>query len=201
MDSLKQLLELLQPMRLYRLQQGSLIHSELSAYGAAIDLLWQRAEKLEKALFIDSCPPERLSQWEMLLGLPVNRAAETARREMIRSKLSITEQDCNLQGMVRSILSAGLQGHIGERPPMGALHIYDAQIIGGYSSLDEVKAQVNAMLPAHLLTEYALGVLTWEMFDAKGLTFDRWDAADFTWEWFDLNGEKLKGEEENAKQP
>ena len=40
----------------------------------------------------------------------------------------------------------------------------------------------------------AIGVLTWEMFEAIGLDFAAWDSRDFTWEWFDLNGEKLGGE-------
>lgn len=50
------------------------------------------------------------------------------------------------------------------------------------------------MLPAHLEVEFDIGVLTWEMFEAIGLDFAAWDSRDFTWEWFDLNGEKLGGE-------
>ena len=79
------------------------------------------------------------------------------------------------------------------------LRLYDAEIIGGYQTLDEVKRQVLKMLPAHLEAEFDIGVLTWEMFEGFGLDFSGWDARDFTWEWFDLNGEKLGGRE-NAKQ-
>ena len=74
------------------------------------------------------------------------------------------------------------------------IRVTDARIIGGYQTLDEVKAQVRRMLPAHLEVEFDIGVLTWEMFEAIGLDFAAWDSRDFTWEWFDLNGEKLGGE-------
>lgn len=50
------------------------------------------------------------------------------------------------------------------------------------------------MLPAHLEVEFDIGILTWEMFEGFGLDFAAWDRRDFTWEWFDLNGDKLGGE-------
>ena len=68
------------------------------------------------------------------------------------------------------------------------------RIIGGYQTLDEVKAQVRRMLPAHLEVEFDIGVLTWGMVEAIGRDFAAWDSRDVTWEWFDLNGEKLGGE-------
>lgn len=191
-DALQRLLDLLRPIGLYRLEPDTLVYCELCAYAAALDLLWMRADLLEKNLFVDSCDPARLADWERLLGLPVARADEAARRAMICAKLAITENDFDHGGMLRSILSAGLDGQLLEQPPMGALRIHSAAVIGGYASLDEVKAQVGAMLPAHLRTEYDLGVLTWRDFDAKELSFARLDEADVTWEWFDLNGEKLK---------
>lgn len=122
------------------------------------------------------------------------RTDEASRREMAAVKLSIGEGDFTPEGIRRSLLAAGLEAELEEDFSQRLIRVTDARIIGGYQTLDEVKAQVRRMLPAHLEVEFDIGVLTWEMFEAIGLDFAAWDSRDFTWEWFDLNGEKLGGE-------
>ena len=93
-----------------------------------------------------------------------------------------------------ALLAAGLEAALQEEFSRRLIRVTDARIIGGYQTLDEVKPQVRRMLPAHLEVEFDIGILTWEMFEGFGLDFAAWDRRDFTWEWFDLNGDKLGGE-------
>ena len=171
---------LLDPLRLYDLSPESFVSRELMAYAAGLALFRQRLEQCRDDLFLATCSLERLARWEELLDLPVARTDEASRRQMA--------------GIRRSLLAAGLEAELEEDFSQRLIRVTDARIIGGYQTLDEVKAQVRRMLPAHLEVEFDIGVLTWEMFEAIGLDFAAWDSRDFTWEWFDLNGEKLGGE-------
>ena len=210
---------LLDPLRLYDLSPESFVSRELMAYAAGLALFRQRLEQCRDDLFLATYTgwrqaglagavsatvgivlPAFLLFWglsfcfEELLDLPVARTDEASRREMAAVKLSIGEGDFTPEGIRRSLLAAGLEAELEEDFSQRLIRVTDARIIGGYQTLDEVKAQVRRMLPAHLEVEFDIGVLTWEMFEAIGLDFAAWDSRDFTWEWFDLNGEKLGGE-------
>ena len=185
---------LLDPLRLYDLSEGSHIFRELQAYAAGLELFRQRLERCRDDLFLATCSLERLARWEELLDLPVARSGEASRREMAAVKLSLGEGDFTPEGIRRSLLAAGLEAALQEEFSRRLIRVTDARIIGGYQTLDEVKQQVRRMLPAHLEVEFDIGILTWEMFEGFGLDFAAWDCRDFTWEWFDLNGDKLGGE-------
>lgn len=188
------MIALLDPLRLYDLSEGSFVSRELRAYAAGLDRFRQRLTRCRDDLFLSTCSLERLARWEELLDLPVARTDEASRREMAAVKLAIGEGDFTPGGIRRSLLAAGLEADLQEDFARRVIRVTGARIIGGYQTLDEVKAQVRRMLPAHLAVEFDIGVLTWEMFEGFGLDFAAWDSRDFTWEWFDLNGEKLGGE-------
>lgn len=195
-ESMKALLD---PLRLYDLSGESFVSRELMAYAAGLERFRQRLEQCWNDLFVSSCSLERLARWEELLDLPVARTDEASRREMAAVKLALGEGDFTPEGMRRSVLAAGLDADLEEDFSQGLIRITNARIIGGYQTLDEVKQQVLSMLPAHLSAEFDIGVMTWEMFEEYDLDFQTLDSRDFTWEWFDLNGEKLGGMI-NAKQ-
>lgn len=184
---------LLDPLRLYDLSEGSHIFRELQAYAAGLELFRQRLKRCRDDLFLATCSLERLARWEELLDLPVARSGEASRRKMAAVKLSLGEGDFTPEGIRRSLLASGLEAALQEEFSRRLIRVTDARIIGGYQTLDEVKQQVRRMLPAHLEVEFDIGILTWEMFEGFGLDFAAWDRRDFTWEWFDLNGDKLGG--------
>ena len=189
-ESMKALLD---PLRLYDLSPESLVSRELMAYAAGLERFRQRVEACWNDLFLSSCSLERLARWEELLDLPVARTDEASRREMAAVKLAIGEGDFTLEGMQKSVLAAGLEADLEEDFSQRLIRVTNARIIGGYQTLDEVKQQVLSMLPAHLTVEFDIGVMTWDMFEEFDLEFQDLDSRDFTWEWFDLNGEKLGG--------
>ena len=182
------------PLRVYDRSEGSHIFRELQAYAAGLELFRQRLKRCRDDLFLATCSLERLARWEELLDLPVARSGEASRRKMAAVKLSLGEGDFTPEGIRRSLLASGLEAALQEEFSRRLIRVTDARIIGGYQTLDEVKQQVRRMLPAHLEVEFDIGILTWEMFEGFGLDFAAWDRRDFTWEWFDLNGDKLGGE-------
>ena len=75
--------------------------------------------------------------------------------------------------------------------------VYKRQLLE-YENWEQLKKQIQALLPAHLPAEFDVGILTWEMFDGFSLSFIDWDSADFSWQWFDINGHKLGKEGQHA---
>ena len=136
---------LLDPLRLYDLSPESFVSRELMAYAAGLALFRQRLEQCRDDLFLATCSLERLARWEELLDLPVARTDEASRREMAAVKLSIGEGDFTPEGIRRSLLAAGLEAELEEDFSQRLIRVTDARIIGGYQTLDEVKAQVRRM--------------------------------------------------------
>ena len=153
--------KLLAPLRLYDLDGDSLVSRELKSYAAGLDLFRERVAAVWRDLYPDLCSAEELARWERRLDLPVERAEEEDRRAMAMQRLSICDGDFTREGIERSLASAGLLGQIAEDFSQRRVLITDGVINGGYASLDEVKRQALAMLPAHLEADFAIGVLTW----------------------------------------
>lgn len=191
-EALKGMQSALAPMRLYDLSEGSLISCELEAYQAGFDLVEEKLGALWRDAFVQTCGEAALARWEQLLRLPRRSGASLeSRREIILYKLAVAPGDYTLEGMGRSVRAAGLEAEILEDPPLGALTLTGASSMGGFDSLDQLKRHVYAMLPAHLEAQFDVGSLTWLLFDLKDLTCQHLDSLDFTWQWFDLNGDQL----------
>ncbi|MEG1993933.1 MAG: hypothetical protein RR048_03400 [Oscillospiraceae bacterium] len=115
------------------------------------------------------------------------------RRDMICSRMAITKNDYTKMGITKAIRSIGFDAEIEEIPQSGKIKICNHGFLKEYDSLDEIKSAMLKILPAHLDFELDIGVLTWDMFEKKNLTFSGFDANEFPWVQLDLNGHNLKG--------
>lgn len=183
---------LLEPLRLYRLRQGSLVDAELAAYAAGLELIEGRLEELRAQAFVQTAEGSGLARHESLVGLGVRTGMSDAdRRSLILYRLSTSPFDFDRRGMENSVRAAGLEADIIENFPEESLTVVTRWLIDAFADLDAVKARVNTMLPAHLGVEYDIGELTWDLFDLADPAWDGWDGMDFTWNEFDLDGHKL----------
>lgn len=191
--------EALLPLGLYDLSPSSFVSRELDAYAAGFALVEEVLRRVEEDSFVSSCSGGALARWERLLGLPTQEAASLeSRRETVLARLSIRPGDFTLPRLEQSVSGAGVKVAITEHPPRGALSISFVDTLLEYEDWEQLKKQIQALLPAHLEAEFDVGVLTWEMFDGFDLTFFSWDEEDFSWQWFDINGHKLGKEATHA---
>lgn len=192
MGSAERLAQALGALRLYRLTGESLVERELQSYEAGFSLVEEALEEILTAGFIQSCDGAQLGRWERLLRVPDGGSLpERNRRDILLAKLAIRPTDQSVEGIRTSLRAVGLETRVEENPPLGNVVLRDGEITGEYPSLDALKRQVYAMMPAHLEADFDIGILTWGMFDGKDLSFAALDERDFTWEWWELNGEKL----------
>lgn len=182
----------LSELKFYKLSEESLVYKELMAYDAGFSLIKAFLLDTLTDAFITTCSPERLKEWENLLNIPFASSVPIeTRREIVLYKLAVAPNDFSLSGMINSIRSTGVEAEITENPLFSKLTVKIARIFGQSDNLDIIKRQIYDILPAHLNTEFDMGSLTWEDFDAKDYSFGTLDSKDFTWEYFDLSGAML----------
>lgn len=179
----------LAPLRLYRLEENSLIDRELAAYEAAFAPVEKRMEEAGRQGAVQTASGEALARHERLVGLtPRLTLEEKTRRELVLYRMGAAPFDFSREGMLSSIRAAGMEAEIREDPAGEEIAVRCLGVIDATLDLDSLKAGVRTVLPAHLPAEFDFGELTWEMLEETGITWDDWDGADMTWTEFDLNG-------------
>lgn len=186
------LYERLAPLKLYALNQNSLIDCELAAYDVAFSMLEQSIREILADAFVQTASDAGLAMHEKLVGLHERSGVSLdARRALVLYRKSVAPFDFNLNGMLGSLLAAGLEAEIIENYDNESLKIISRNIIDDFYDLDALKASVFTMLPAHLEAEFDVGFMTWDMFESYSVIWDDWDSIDFTWEQFDIDSDKL----------
>ena len=192
MEQLERLYAHLAPLGLYALHSGGYVDSELAAYAVGLDRVRQAIETLKKQAFVQTASGEGLAMHERLVGLLVRNGSDlAARRELVLYRLAVAPFDFNRAGMIGSIRAAGMDADIEEDTENERLRILYKRLLDDFLDMDSLRARLDTMLPAHLETEFDIGVCTWEMLEAAGVTWDIWDNADFTWDEFDVDGHTI----------
>lgn len=185
------LYEALAPLRLYRLRENSLIDRELAAYGAAFLVAEQLLSDAARQAFVQTADSDVLARYEELVGLaPRDGMDVDARRLLVLYRLGAAPFDFHYEGMVNSVRATGMEAEIVENPAGESILVRCLGIVDASLDLDAMKRSVRAVLPAHLICEFEMGELTWDLFDGSAIDWDSFDNTGMTWGDFDLNGHK-----------
>lgn len=197
MSALNGVYEALRPLGLYRLGQDSLVDRELAAYGAALEAFENAVETAARQHFVQTASGEALARYETLVGLaPRTGLDDETRRALVLYRLGVAPHDFHREGMLGSIRAAGMEAELGEDVEKEALTVRCLRVLDPSLDLDQLKESVRGVLPAHLLSEFDMGDLTWDLLESAAVTWDRWDETDLTWTDFDLNGHNIFIKEE-----
>lgn len=195
--TLQQIYKTLSALRIYRLQEGSLIDCELAAYDAAFAVLENKLEQALAQAAVQTATGDALARYEQLVGLTPRYSLDNeTRRSLVLYRLGSAPFDFNREGMLNSIRAVGMEAELIEDFTGESLTVRYGKVVDQTLDLDNIKANIRTVLPAHLEAKFDLGHLTWDMFDAAGHTWDELDAIGFTWTEFDLNGQELLGQKE-----
>lgn len=196
-NTLQRMYKTLAALRVYRLQDGSLIDSELAAYDAAFAVVEEALTQAAEQAAVQTATGEALARYEQLVGLtPRYSLDDETRRSLVLYRLGSAPFDFHREGMINSIRAVGMEAELVEHFAEESLTVRYGKVVDQTLDLDNIKANIRTVLPAHLDADFDMGHLTWAMFDAAGLTWDELDAIGFTWTEFDLNGQELLGQKE-----
>jgi hypothetical protein len=182
-DSISNIIENLTALRLYNLQNGSLVYAELAAYGEAFLILEEMLGNILRDAFVQTAEGEALHRFEALAGLPARADVSAAsRRELVIYRMSIAPYDFTAKGMLSSARAAGIEAEILEEPPIERLRVSSLALIDPTLTIDLVRERLESFLPAHLDWELEFGFTTADDFDSLDLTWNEINALDLAWQ-------------------
>jgi hypothetical protein len=163
-------------------EASRVMRESLQSRGAEFDELRQALDEALDQFFVDTAT-WGLDDWEKELELPLAPAQpEAERRDKVRSRLRGYGTATIV--LVKQVAEAYDKGRcrVVEDFPVYTLTVRFVDTTGIPSNLDDLKAAVRAVVPAHLDLEYELNYLVWDELDAKGWTWDQLDALGLTWD-------------------
>ena len=163
-------------------ETSRVMRSILQAEGSELDKLRQALDDILNQFFVRTAT-WGLDRWEEELGLsPALDQPESERRDRIVSRLRGT--GTATIAVVKQVAESYDKGSIDviEDHAAYTVTIRFVDTTGVPPNLDDLKAAVRAVLPAHLVIEYEFNYFLWDDLDAQGWTWDEFDALGLTWD-------------------
>ena len=172
---------LLRPLGIYDLSDGSLSASELEALGHGLDGAETAINYTERESALPTAEGEGLDLWESLFAnTPVHYSTEL-RREAIAALLRIGGDSFTLDAINDTISGCGIRAQVFETG-VGSVQVRFPGVAGVPQGFEQLKIIIEDILPAHLAIEYWFWYLTWEELERKFSCWADIHALDLTWE-------------------
>ena len=183
-------------LRLYNLEEGSLIRAELDSYLDVLEPLQQKILAVQQDALVQTCSEERLMAFERMLAIPVNQNIPLQeRRQIAVSKMSIGPSDFHRTGIEKALNAIGVSATVEEEPGGGTITVTATGLADSQMTLDQAKQAFEALMPAHLLAEFVTGGISFAEFDSLDKTFTQLDEMDKSWSQLEMKS-KAQWEEE-----
>lgn len=177
-DSLRQLLR---PLRVYELE-GSVNGAELDAQGETLDLVEGVLEEIQREMLVCTAEGRGLEVIESLLARrPVTDRLEE-RRTALAALLRIGGDSFTLAAINNNLKGCGINAVADETNTPGKVTVRFPNVPGIPDGVEEMKAIIESILPAHVLIEYVYWYVTWALMEEKFETWGDIEAIGPTWE-------------------
>ena len=165
------LCELLRPLRVYRLDEGSLSGAELYAAGEGLDAAAEALEKAAREGVLMTAEDEGLSRRERLFSRVGARTTPALRRLAIASLLRVGGDGFTLEAVNQTISGCGVRAVAAETDEQG--------------DFARIRDIILEIMPCHLQVDFYFRFLTWEECEAAAWTWQGIEDAEHTWESFE----------------
>ena len=149
------LCRLLEPMRVYRTERGTLSGAELYAAGAAL---------------FSRCPVS---------------VSTALRREAIAALARINADSFTLDAINSTLSGCGIKALAEETEKKGTVKVWFPNTVGVPDEFSQVESIILDIIPCHLLVEFYFRYLTWLECEAQKFTWQSVEDAHHTWESFE----------------
>ena len=176
---------LLEPMRIYRTERGSISGGELYAAGAALDGTQERLDDAGRESILPLAEGEGLSRREKLFSRCPVRASTALRREAVAALARIGADGFTLSEINAALVGCGIPATVEEMAEKGVVRIRFPGTVGVPEEFSQVERIILDIIPCHLLTEFYFRYITWRECEAQGFTWRTAESAGHTWESFE----------------
>ena len=176
--------QLLRPLGIYALEEGSSSGSELDAAGLALDGCAGALDTVERETVVATAEGEGLSLWESLFARRPADYGPELRREAILSLLQVSGDSFTLEAINRAISGCGILAAAEETGEYGHVRIIFPEVAGVPDGFAQMERIILDLIPCHLETEFYFRYITWAQCHARGLTWAMVEERAYTWKTF-----------------
>ena len=180
------LCELLEPLRVYRTQRGTVSGSELYAAGEALDEAADALEYAERESVLPLSEGEGLYRRERLFSRCPASPTAALRREAIAALSRINDDSFTLDAINATISGCGIRAVAEETARTGMIRVRFPDTVGIPEEFERIERIVLDIIPCHLLTEFFFRYITWAECEEREMTWGVVEEAEHTWHSFEL---------------
>lgn len=163
-------------------QESRVMRAIAEAQGREIGKFWATLDEILRQFFVETATDWGLSLWEQMLGLPdyTGNPLEQ-RRSRIISKLR--GYGTATVELIKSITESYVYGtaEVIEHPEVYSFTIKFVDLRGTPPNLDDLKAIIEEIKPAHLAVEYQFSYTVWGELNSWGKTWGELNTLGLTW--------------------
>lgn len=176
------LTELLRPLGVYDLNEGSFNGAELVGIGGALDDCGAELERVGREMLLGTAEDSGLAAVESLLPYrPVTGSLER-RREALAALLRIGGDSFTLAAINDNLAGCGLNALAVETGTAGTVAVSFPEVPGIPEGFGEMKKIIEEIIPCHLEIVYDFWYITWAMMEARFATWESIETEGYTWE-------------------
>ena len=175
------LMDLLRPLRVYRLDGGPGT-GELIGEGAALDGCGGELERVQREMNLLTAEDAGLEAMESLLARRPVAATLERRRAALAALLRVGGDSFTLAAINDNLTGCGLNTAVSETGRPGYVEVRFPDVPGIPDGFEEMRRIIEDILPCHLGVEYVFWFITWAMMEEKFRTWGEIEAGGHTWE-------------------
>lgn len=176
---------LLEPMRIYRTERGTLSGSELYAAGEELDAARDTLERTLRESVLMTAEEEGLARRERLFSRCGVLVSPALRRGAIAALGRISTDSFTPAAVNAALSGCGIAARAEETAEKGVVRVWFPGTVGVPEGFEKMEQIILDIIPCHLLTAFWFRYLTWSECEAQGFTWAAAEAAGHSWESFE----------------
>ena len=177
--------DLLAPLGIYDLSEGSVSGAAVCALGAGLDAVSGRLETIERESLTATAEDEGLTRREALFARRPAAVTAADRRAAIAALLQIDGDSLTPGAIDATLRGCGIRARAIEMGA-GQLRVIFPEVAGEPEGFGQIQRIILDILPCHLGVEFYFRYLTWQECEDAQYTWAQVEAAEHTWETFQL---------------
>ena len=175
---------LLKPLGVYDLSDGSLSGSELDALGLELDHIHGYIDYAEQESTLFTAKGEGLDRREaMFARAPVHYSTQL-RRNAVAALLRIGLDSFTLDAINDTISGCGIKAKVEETDRFGYVRVLFPEVAGVPEGFEQIRRIILSIIPCHLAVEFFFRYLTWEECHRHGYTWATVENNGWNWKEF-----------------
>lgn len=176
--------DLLEPLRIYALDEENNNTAELAAAGQELDRAAARLDRAGRESVLETAEGEGIAKRERLFArCPVN-ASLPQRRRAVAALMQIGGDDFTLAAINRALNGCGIRARVDETQERGVVRVSFPDIVGVPKGFAQMREIILDIIPCHLLAKFWFYFLTWARCEELGYTWAQIEQANHSWASF-----------------